>query len=45
MPDQESDISAKITAPAGFTGKKKFNVNALSGESYAGGVTLTVATA
>jgi hypothetical protein len=45
QPDQEIDVTAKITPPAGFTGKKSFNVNARTGDVFAGGVTLTVATA
>jgi hypothetical protein len=42
QPDEEIDVNARITPPAGFTGTKPFNVNALYGDTYAGGVTLVV---
>ena len=41
-PNQEIDIAVAIEPPAGFTGEKPFNINARSGDIYAGGVTLTV---
>jgi hypothetical protein len=43
LPNEETDISVKITPPAGFAGRQNFNVNALSGAGYVGGVTLVVA--
>jgi hypothetical protein len=43
-PNEELDIGVKITPPAGFAGRKPFNVNALRGDIYAGGVTLVVST-
>lgn len=45
QPDEEIDIKARITPPAGFTGTKPFNVNALYGATFAGGVTLVVSAA
>lgn len=42
LPNQEIDIAVAIEPPVGFTGEKPFNVNARSGDIYAGGVTLTV---
>ncbi len=40
----EIQISVKITPPPGFTGRMPFNVNALHGNVYAGGVSLIVQT-
>lgn len=42
LPDQEVDIAVSITPPPGFVGKLPFNVNAVYGETYAGGVSLFV---
>jgi hypothetical protein len=43
-PGAEIDIDVKITPPAGFAGRQPFNVNALRGTTYAGGVSLIVQT-
>jgi hypothetical protein len=42
LPGEEIDITVNITPPANFTGTMPFNVNALYGSKYAGGVTLYV---
>ena len=42
-PGHEIDVAVAITPPAGFTGEKPFNVNALTDGRYVGGVTLRVA--
>jgi hypothetical protein len=44
-PNQELDIAVAITPPAGFTGTQPFNLNAIHGEKYAGGVSLVVTAA
>ena len=44
-PGDEVDIGVAITPPAGFTGTQPFNVNAMYGEKYAGGVSLMVTAA
>lgn len=44
LPDGEIEIEVRITPPGGFAGDKSFNVNALYGEHYAGGVSLVVST-
>jgi hypothetical protein len=41
-PAAEVDIAVAITPPAGFTGRQPFNVNAMYGDKYAGGVSLVV---
>ena len=45
QPGEEIDIGVTITPPNGFAGKMPFNINAKHGDTYAGGVTLVVATA
>lgn len=42
LPDEETEIDVSITPPDTFTGKLPFNVNAVYGETYAGGVSLFV---
>jgi hypothetical protein len=44
-PADEIDIAVVITPPTGFTGEQPFNVNAMYGEKYAGGVSLIVTAA
>jgi hypothetical protein len=44
-PADEVDIAVVITPPAGFTGQQPFNVNAIYGGKYAGGVSLVVTAA
>jgi hypothetical protein len=44
-PADEVDIAVAIMPPAGFTGTQPFNVNAMYGEKYAGGVSLVVTAA
>ncbi len=44
QPNDEITIGVTITPPAGFTGRRPFNINALSDGGYAGGVTLVVQT-
>jgi hypothetical protein len=39
---QTVDVRVRITAPAGYTGRKAFNINALEGTSLVGGVTVLV---
>lgn len=39
---EAQDINVEVVAPDGFTGRKAFNVNALVGDTLAGGVTLLV---
>jgi hypothetical protein len=41
-PDEETAVTAEITAPAGFSGRMPFNVTALDADAPIGGVTLTV---
>ncbi len=43
LADEEIDVTATITPPPGFSGKKNFNVNARYGDDFAGGVSLVVA--
>jgi hypothetical protein len=43
-PGDEIDVDVKITPPAGFAGRQPFNVNARTGEIFAGGVSLIVRT-
>ena len=45
LADEETDITVKITPPDDFSGQKPFNVNAIYGENYAGGVSLIVSKA
>jgi hypothetical protein len=42
LPDEEVDITVDVTPPPDFTGTMPFNVNALYGNKYAGGITLYV---
>jgi len=42
VPDQEVDIAVSVTPPTSFVGKLPFNVNAIYGDTYAGGVSLFV---
>jgi hypothetical protein len=44
-PTDEVDIAVALTPPAGFTGTQPFNVNAMYGGKYAGGVSLVVTAA
>jgi hypothetical protein len=41
-PDAETTIHVRITAPASFTGRQPFNVNAFDHQGFVGGVTLYV---
>jgi hypothetical protein len=44
-PGQEIAVAARITPPAGFTGRTPFNVDVFAGTTFTGGVTLFVDTA
>lgn len=42
-PGESVEVGVVVEAPAGFSGRKTFNVNAWAGEELVGGVTLTTA--